>query len=335
MNANRASWLSAHGKLWYDDRWYRIAWILWPQALGLLLFVGLWLHHPGQGAIPWARPVLEAKKSPAPSPFKQQTTQPPLNQATDQLAPCKGKDYGSVISACTGLLQSGTLTGSNIAWAYWYRSWAYAQTKQYQLAMNDLDRAISIDPNESDFFNDRGNVWLEVGQNERALQAFNQAIQLKPNYSIPYGNRGIALYRLKQPDEALVALNKALELDPRQSLFYQYRAAIYESRSNWRGVYDDANKMIQYQPNNRLAYDYRGHAYFAVGQTQAAINDFSKAISLDPRVIYSWRMRGRAYYLMNQYDKAMSDFQAALRIDPNDRTTMDYINDLQRKQRGR
>jgi len=26
-------WLAAHGKLWYDDRWYRFAWIVWPQAL--------------------------------------------------------------------------------------------------------------------------------------------------------------------------------------------------------------------------------------------------------------------------------------------------------------
>jgi hypothetical protein len=27
MSANTGSGLSAHGKLWYDDRWYRIAYI--------------------------------------------------------------------------------------------------------------------------------------------------------------------------------------------------------------------------------------------------------------------------------------------------------------------
>ena len=27
MSANTGSWLSAHGKLWYDDRRYRIAYI--------------------------------------------------------------------------------------------------------------------------------------------------------------------------------------------------------------------------------------------------------------------------------------------------------------------
>ncbi len=45
--ASTGSWLSAHGKLWYDDHWYRLAWFTWPQAIGLLLFVVLWLTPPG------------------------------------------------------------------------------------------------------------------------------------------------------------------------------------------------------------------------------------------------------------------------------------------------
>src|SRR5262249_12044401 len=80
MSVKTAPWLSAHGRLWYDDGWYRAAWIVWPQALGLLLFVTLWLNHPaGQGFIPWAKPVAEAPKPPpALAPTKQQTAPPPL-----------------------------------------------------------------------------------------------------------------------------------------------------------------------------------------------------------------------------------------------------------------
>ena len=51
-SAGPGSWLSAHGRLWYDDRWYRLAWIAWPQAIALFLFATLWLHQPGQGFIP-------------------------------------------------------------------------------------------------------------------------------------------------------------------------------------------------------------------------------------------------------------------------------------------
>ncbi len=49
MTANTGSWLSTHGRLWYDDPWYRTAWIVWPQAIGLLFFCGA---PPGQSFIP-------------------------------------------------------------------------------------------------------------------------------------------------------------------------------------------------------------------------------------------------------------------------------------------
>src|SRR5215470_4981817 len=91
MSANTASWLSAHGRLWYDDPWYRLAWIVWPQALGLLLFVALWLNYPlAQSIIPWAKPIVETPKPPpvaAPvnDPPKQAFVAPPAQQPTDAL----------------------------------------------------------------------------------------------------------------------------------------------------------------------------------------------------------------------------------------------------------
>jgi uncharacterized protein len=52
-----STWLAAHGKLWYDDRWYRLAWMIWPQALGIVLIMFLWAMPPSVGNIPWAKPM--------------------------------------------------------------------------------------------------------------------------------------------------------------------------------------------------------------------------------------------------------------------------------------
>ncbi len=53
--STKIPWLMAHGRLWYDDRWYRTAWLVWPQAAGLLIFVVFWLNPPNsQHGIPWA-----------------------------------------------------------------------------------------------------------------------------------------------------------------------------------------------------------------------------------------------------------------------------------------
>jgi tetratricopeptide (TPR) repeat protein len=208
--SSSGSWLSAHGRLWYDDRWYRIAWIVWPQAIGLLLFVSLWLAPSGGPSfIPWAKPIVEAPKNPPAAPVlpakPKEAAPPPLAEPpADVLAPCKSGDSGDIIQACTSLLASGNLRGSNIAYAYWYRGAAYYATKQYQPAMNDFDRAITMFPRASEFYNDRGVLWMALGNNDRAMQDFDQAILLKDDYALAYSNRGIALRNLNRPNEALV-----------------------------------------------------------------------------------------------------------------------------------
>jgi tetratricopeptide (TPR) repeat protein len=338
MSANSGSgsgsWLAAHGKLWYDDRWYRIAWVVLPQAIGLLLFVALWLSHPAsQGFIPWGKPVAEKKESPVALPKPQPL--PSNEQPADILAPCKGGNYAGVIQACTALLASGNLRGENIARGYWHRGYAFLMTKQYQLAMGDYNRAISVAPQIPEFYNERGLTWIDLENNEQALQDFDQAILLKSDYAYPYMNRGVALRNLKRPNEALVALTKAISLDQTLWWAYENRAFIYEDREDWRAMYNDANKLIELKPDYRMGYEFRGHAYLESGQYQAAINDFTKSIDIDAGALYGWRMRGRAYYFLNQFDNATSDLQSALRIDPKDDSTITFINDLRRKQRGR
>jgi TPR repeat protein len=52
-----SNWLAAHGKLWYDDKWYRLAWIAWPQALAAVLVLWFWaMPSTGKNA-QWAKPV--------------------------------------------------------------------------------------------------------------------------------------------------------------------------------------------------------------------------------------------------------------------------------------
>jgi len=52
-----SNWLSAHGKLWYDDRYYRLAWIIWPQALAAVLMLFFWAMPSSVRNVPWAKPV--------------------------------------------------------------------------------------------------------------------------------------------------------------------------------------------------------------------------------------------------------------------------------------
>src|ERR1700733_12513393 len=340
MRTKTGSWLAAHGRLWYDDPWYRTAWIVWPQALGLLVFVSVWLFQPGgQGFVPWAKPVLETPGNTLTpggytlTPAKKTDTPPVAQQPVDVMAPCNSGGFPERIQACTSLLASGSLKGSDIPDAYYRRGSAYTETKQYQLAMSDFDRAIAISPNRGDFYDDGAVLGADLGNNDRAMQDLVKAIWLKPDFARAFMNRGMVLGIMNRLNESVVALSTAIQLDPTLRQAFESRAYIYESRSDWRAMFDDANKMIELAPNDRVGYGYRGRAYMEAAQYQPAIVDFTKSISLDPGNIHGYRMRGRVYYFLNQYDNAMADFEAALRIDANDSYTLAFINDLKRRQR--
>jgi TPR repeat protein len=58
MNSINSPWLPAHGKLWYDDKWYRLAWIIWPQALAVLALLWFWVAPPATTRnVQWAKPI--------------------------------------------------------------------------------------------------------------------------------------------------------------------------------------------------------------------------------------------------------------------------------------
>lgn len=57
MITTYSSWLAAHGKLWYDDKWYRLAWLISPQALIAALVLLFWAASPSEKNLPWAKPV--------------------------------------------------------------------------------------------------------------------------------------------------------------------------------------------------------------------------------------------------------------------------------------
>jgi TPR repeat protein len=58
-----STWLASHGKLWYDDKWYRLAWILWPQAIAVLAVLWFWAVPSTNRNVQWAKPVDASARS--------------------------------------------------------------------------------------------------------------------------------------------------------------------------------------------------------------------------------------------------------------------------------
>lgn len=58
---------------------------------------------------------------------------------------------------------------------YSARAWAYAELGRYQQAIADCNRAILIDPQNSDAYNNRGLVFQRIGDLSRAKRDYTRA----------------------------------------------------------------------------------------------------------------------------------------------------------------
>lgn len=149
---------------------------------------------------------------------------------------------------------------------------------RYELALADLDRAVSLAPADPTFYNNRGLARERVGMPIEALADYTRAIELSASYAAAYYNRGILSFKLNRPpDESLDDFDRAISLDPRNASYY----------------------------NNR------GIVFAATGRPGPARADFSRAIEIDPDHVSSYLNRGLTYQQEGRVDRAREDFQKA------------------------
>ena len=88
--------------------------------------------------------------------------------------------------------------------------------------------SISLELNEHAYaYNNRGNVYTELGEYKRAIEDYDKAIELNPNLAQPYFNRGNAYAKLGEYERAIEDYNKAIKLNPDDAEAYINRGLVY------------------------------------------------------------------------------------------------------------
>ena len=95
---------------------------------------------------------------------------------------------------------------------------------------------------------------------EQALSVINQAISLVPNNPNYYNEKYGVLSGLKRYDEGLAAITQAINLAPRAAWYYN-RGILYYNQQKYDLALSDYNKDIEINPNYAEAYYNRGILY--------------------------------------------------------------------------
>ena len=203
----------------------------------------------------------------------------------------------------------------NIDYAYDVRAIAYAELGEFDLAIEDFNRAISMSPKNAGFYVNRGIAHSINDEDDLAIQDFDTAISIDPGMDEAYSARGILHVSKEDYRLALFDFSRAIALDPERASYYTNRGNVYDELGQIDLALNDYTKAIHMNPKSVDACTNRGLTFYEVGEFKHAVRDLSKAIKLGRSSADIYRKRADSYKALGKYDKADQDTLWALELE--------------------
>jgi tetratricopeptide (TPR) repeat protein len=126
--------------------------------------------------------------------------------------------------------------------AYYCRGQAYHRKGEYQKAITDFDKALTLKSDYPDAYYDRGYANDALGNYNEAITDYTKSLALRPDYANAYCNRGNAYFQLKQFEPAMHDYNMALKYNPDMPGVYSNRGIIHYMFKNYDAALQDVLK---------------------------------------------------------------------------------------------
>ncbi len=288
-------------------------------------------------------------KTYTPTPLYVDTQHPIISRIAFQSA-LRGLASGDYTDALV-LFQQAEELEPNAPDIDYYIGEVYRAQNEFQLALEEYQKAIDKDPNFAPAFLGRALANLGLKPGAKVLNDLNAAIQLDPNFAEAYIERG--KYQLSSnPSAAEADFESAVGVAPDSALAYLYLAQVQLIQGENQAALVSAQRANQiditlipvyltlaqayiatgqgkqalsvlqtytiYEPNDPGAYLAIGTAYNAAGEYQLAVNILTEAIDADQHNAEAYIQRATAYMGMHNANLAVTDFKSAVLYNPSD-----------------
>jgi Flp pilus assembly protein TadD/catechol 2,3-dioxygenase-like lactoylglutathione lyase family enzyme len=151
-------------------------------------------------------------------------------------------------------------------------------------AVEELQRALLLDPDNTNVRNSLGVCYAQLGRLEEAVAEFSRVVSLDADDFMPLYNLGCALWNLGRDAEAERSLSRAAEREPENA-----------------GIWFQLAKVCTRQ-----------------GRQEEALLHLRRATQLKPRWAQAWRLLGECLLEHGAEEEAMDAFKRALKISGKD-----------------
>lgn len=180
------------------------------------------------------------------------------------------------------------------------RASLFTQLENTERCLEDFAQAAQLDPENSDIYHHRGQVYLLLERMNEATDEFAKAVKLNPDFSIAYIQKCYADYRHAQINKNVGALAQvradfegALERFPRCPEAYILYAQVLSDQQEWGRAESLFNQALSVDPNNATLYVHKGLVQLQKSTDfDKAVKLINKAIEMDDKCDFAYETLG-------------------------------------------
>ncbi len=204
----------------------------------------------------------------------------------------------------------------NVGSFYLTRAQVLRTSRQPALAFADAQRAEILGVSSPELFTLMGDVLQQQNQFGKARRYIDKALELAPFDGEAYFFNGLLTARKGDTTAALGLYARSLQLKPRYLETYRQLAAVYQAIGQPGIALTYTDQALRYFPKNAPLQFSRGLIYQSAGRLDSAMLAYQEAVRLNPAYEQPLFQAGLIWFKWRAYDRALANFQRVAQLRP-------------------
>lgn len=198
--------------------------------------------------------------------------------------------------------------------AYTLRGWSHYHLKNFDAAMADAARALSVKPTVDGYML-RAHCFMMAAKYEQLAEDASEIIKREPDNFTGHSLMMTATRELGRLARQEVELNEMVRISPTEWPL-DVRREFMNAAGRYREALKDADARVKLTPRDTYAYFQRAHIHMALKDTEKALADCRSLQKIDPKHLENLLLMSNIYLLAGKFDEALLYCQKAMGFYP-------------------
>jgi tetratricopeptide (TPR) repeat protein len=204
--------------------------------------------------------------------------------------------------------------------------------KRFADSRTAVEMVLKADPDNAPAHDILGSVYLALGDFDRGMDELDRAIALEPNLVEAQLKKGLLNLAQGKLEQAETPLEEVVRVAPEHLNSRLLLALSHLRRQNFGQAVTILQEGLQGRPEDAVLHNYLAAAHLGQGQTEAAVAALEKAKQSKPDYLAPYVNLASYHLSKGQPAKAAAEYQALLEVDPQNLRALLSLASLQELQ---